>query len=216
MKKFLEMIMLILLFLSIGENGNSFEINDEVISFAIGLGGGFGGHEFGHQIVSDCQGTSISFTGKGCEFSGGTDAQFHDAGLGGFGSEIFGSEMVFQSNFQTKSKNNNIVLGYMCWNIINPISYTFQYELSGKKSQGDLAVVKENGGNVRFVEAMIISHALWSAWRLYEKMQGKKDTRVEFLSSGENVSAYPFFKISPPNEKNNRQLEFEFGINWRL
>ncbi|HRY82919.1 MAG TPA: hypothetical protein P5232_04460 [Candidatus Moranbacteria bacterium] len=187
----------------------SYEIK-EAVGFVSGFLAGLGGHEFGHKIASDSQHAGINFSGKKCDFSSGaTDSQYENSFLGGFASEIMSSEIILAKNKNSKIiLNNNFILGYMFWNIAHPVVYVIRHE-SFKSNSDDLSGIEWNGGDSSAIETLIVSQALWSIWRLYD---GEKELKI--FSLKKTISS-PFFEIVPPTEKNNRQIQFEFGIRWQ-
>jgi len=95
--------------------------------------------------------------------------KLRNVALGGFTSEILSSEIIL--GYDGIPKDNPFVLGYMFFNIVNPIGYTLG--ISGSPTgNGDLKTAEKNGLNGDYVKTILVSHALLSAYRLYYKKHG--------------------------------------------
>lgn len=141
----------------------------------VGLGGlgfiaGAAGHyQLGHRLA-------LAYTGSESEWHSFNSFTYYDdndndraivAG-GGFMEQIISSEIIL--GFDEIPKDNAFVLGYMAWNILNPIVYTIAREFhigNYGDGYGDLEVLDRSGWKAEYVEVAICAYALSSAWRLY-------------------------------------------------
>lgn len=97
-------------------------------------------------------------------------------GFGGFAEQVIGSELVL--GIDAIPKDNSITLGYLAWNILEPLGYTI-YHFGFDNSYGDLASIDKSGLNPEWVAAYICTQALLTGWRLYKR----KDIPVYFRAT---------------------------------
>jgi hypothetical protein len=188
------------------------EINPKTIFF-FGLGGlaGAAGHELGHEIMARIEGVELDWDLKRGRWRTyeQNSSKLRRIAVAGFGTQILGSEIVLNS--KAIPKKNPFVLGYMVWNILNPIKYTASHEF-GWRSHGDLTVLEKNGGNVALTEGVIVAHALWSAWRLYKIFYKDGDDRSPLPAA--NYLSIAGAQVAPflLSKKNGG---FMLGITWQ-
>ena len=140
----------------------------ETGKFGAGIAAGIAGHELGHYAVGKLQGmdnvrirpfkTTYSYE----KYDESKDRNFL---LGGFASDIIGSEIVM-SNDKLFPKDNNFVLGYLAWTMFEPISYTLRHEFGWEGENGDLRGLEETGMNVEYLEIGMIAHSALTYYRL--------------------------------------------------
>lgn len=166
----------------------------KVLGLGAGCFAGFVGHELGHQLVATVEDVDMSWYRNGdgrLRWWAHTDdkVKLRNIALGGFAEQILSSEIIL--GYDKIPKDNSFVIGYMCFNILNSIIYTLENETSllSDKRPNDLQTLDECGIKKEYVEIVIVSHALLSAWRLYKK--------PEFL---------PFIKAS--------HQELIIGLSW--
>ena len=136
--------------------------------FVLGLGSGFVGHESGHYLAAaalhDLDKTHWQWTYIQLE----PRVSDRDAGIiavGGFSAEIISSEIIL--SVPAIKKDSLYILGWLAWDILNPIFYVIRHEMMGAKD--DLALIEESSSetNKRITEAVILTHAAVSALRLF-------------------------------------------------
>jgi len=154
------------------------KLNESILkksaSFTGGLLAGFASHELGHQVVAYAEDVEFTWRKKGLGYVWRVDADKEDkrelknVALGGFLTEIISSEIIL--SYDKIPKDNLFILGYLCWGIINPILYTISHEAGWRDSQdNDLRMINSNGLKDEYIEAVIVSHALLTTWRLLSK-----------------------------------------------
>lgn len=141
----------------------------KVAGFTGGFMAGFVGHELGHQVVASLQGTEMTWSSGYNKWWAHTDnrTELRNIALGGFAAEVLGSEIVL--GYEKIPKDNSFVLGYLFWNIFNPLLYTVKNETQG--GYGDLKTIDRCGWGDRYIETVIVGHALLSAYRLFSKKE---------------------------------------------
>jgi len=151
----------------IREPRNIKEVASELILFGSGIGVGFLKHEIGHQIVASAVNAEFKWNQHLSEIgtNGWTAISSRDnlqkIIVGGFFSQIVGSEMTFQSREKGLFNCGNLV-----FNVLNSVGYVYNYERA-KGVQGDIGQFKKFGGDVKILETVLLSHAFYSAYRLY-------------------------------------------------
>lgn len=141
----------------------------KVVGVTAGWCAGFVGHELGHQFVATIENVDMTWRRNSpIEWWAQTDSKtrLRNIALGGFASEILGSEIVLE--WDKIPKDNSFVIGYLLWNITNPILYTIKNE-TRKRGYADLKTIDQCGFKSEYVEMAIVVHALLSAYRLYKK-----------------------------------------------
>ncbi len=142
--------------------------------FGLGLVAGFTAHEAGHQIVAWGYGDQInwSFNKNGQVLSWFANIRngehLRNIALGGTLAEIISSEALLYS---AARKDSPFVIGWLSWNIINPFLYVLCHELGGGYQDLETIQKNEHGLNVRWVEAVKVGHALFTAYRLWNNPQ---------------------------------------------
>lgn len=158
---------------------------------------GFGAHEGGHYLVS---GGEIEFKGSWMSRNEGrvgpvwtcsecSHGQIQTIALAGFTEQIISTELLL--GFKNIPREHPLIVGFLAWNIINPIAYTIRAETGDCDSTNcDLAHFDRN--DRRIIEAVIVTHAIFSAYRLLFK-----DDRFPFLvtSTGRDVIVHFGFKF---------------------
>lgn len=169
-------------------------LSKKVLGLGAGYFAGFVGHELVHQFVAGIENVDMKWEIRNDNpywYVKTTDkSKLRNIALGGFAEQILSSEIIL--GYDKIPKDNSFVIGYMCFNILNSILYTLANETSlfSKKGFEDLQTLEECGIKKEYVEAVIVSHALLSAWRLYKK--------PEFL---------PFIKAT--------RQEIVVGLSWQ-
>lgn len=186
MKRILVMIMIISTFLVFPEDISAEETEltpsqarwslvEKGLELTTGLLAGFIGHESGHQVVAWLENVDMTWYYDNDKVgiplwwwahTGNNKTKLRNIALGGFASEILSTELIL--SYDKIPKDNAFVLGYLAWNTFNPIYYSLMNE-TRKRGHGDLKTLDECGVKSEYVEIVIISHALLSAYRLYKK-----------------------------------------------
>jgi len=138
----------------------------KTVGFGTGFFAGFVGHELGHSVVAEIEDVDITWSGSDWRTHTEKKSEVRNISLGGFAEQILSSEIILGCD--KIPKDNAFVLGYMAWNIINPIIYTLKNE-TRSGGHGDLKTIDKSGLNSEYVELVIVGHALLSAYRLYKK-----------------------------------------------
>lgn len=168
MKKVIEILVIagmIFLTSSCRSQGN-FSVK-ETAKFGAGFASGVLAHETGHYLVAKAEGmdnVKIHPTKVTYEYDKYSKSAERNIAMAGFGADIIGSEIVM-SNDKLFPKDNNFVLGYLAWTMIEPLSYTLRHELSSN-GYGDLKGLDETGIDARAVEVGLIAHAALTYYRL--------------------------------------------------
>ena len=150
--------------------------------FSLGLVAGFVTHEAGHQIIAWGYGDKLdwSFNKNGQALS--WFANIHNGehlrniALGGTLAEIISSETLLYS---AARKDSSFVIGWLTWNIANPILYVLCHELGGGYQDLETIQKNEHGLNVRWIEAIKVGHALFTAYRLWTNPQFQ-DSKIRY------------------------------------
>lgn len=140
----------------------------EIGKFSAGFAAGWRLHEAGHFVTGKLEGldnlkmglTETTYTYE--KYDKSKDRNFL---LGGFAFDVIGSEVVM-SNDRLFPKNNNFVLGYLAWTMIEPISYTLRHEFGWEGENGDLRGLERVGVNPQMMEAGLLAHAALTYYRL--------------------------------------------------
>ncbi len=140
----------------------------ETVKFATGITAGIASHEFGHYAVGKLQGMDnvklrpfkTTYTYEKYDKS-----KARNFLLGGFASDVIGSEVVM-SNDKLFPKDNNFVLGYLAWTMIEPISYTIRHEFGWEGENGDLRGLERTGMKTEWLEVGMIAHSALTYYRL--------------------------------------------------
>ncbi len=172
MKKLAAIIALSLILIPLLVQAQTAEKAKDFSLFVAGLGTGLVNHELGHQVIASVYGVHLDWQMKDNQPTWFARSQDHEKlrniALGGTAAEIVSSEIILNTKI---SKDDAFVIGWLAWNIVNPILYVVRHELGG--GHGDLKTIQENsvGLNVRLVEGIKISHSLWTAYRLLNNKQ---------------------------------------------
>jgi len=136
------------------------EIAKEGSLLILGITSGFAFHELGHQAVAEVKGIDMKW-----KLNGNWDSDRKDqvVSLAGFGAQILSTEVMLNTNI---NKKNSYVFGWLAYNVIGAIQYTIANEIARTRGQkhNDFQNIKTD----RFVEAVIVSHALFTAYRVYK------------------------------------------------
>ncbi len=126
-------------------------------------------HEGAHHLQAEIEGVEVSNKTLISLETQGNNREQRNIALAGFIPGIVGSEIVL--GVDAILKNNSIVIGYMLWNILHPISYIVRHELIYEGGYGDFKTIDDSGLDSRYVEAGLLAHSLLSAFRLYSKKE---------------------------------------------
>lgn len=132
-----------------------------------GFAWGFSLHEGAHRFQAEIEGVDVSNETLISIETYGNDRENRNIALAGFIPGIIGTEIVL--GVDAIPKENSIVIGYMLWNILHPISYIVRHEIIYDDGYGDFKVIAGSGWDCRYVEAGLLAHSLLSAYRLYTK-----------------------------------------------
>lgn len=146
-----------------------YSLFEKSVGIAIGLGLGFSLHEGAHRLQAGIEDVDISNESLTSIEINGNDREERNIALAGFIPGIIGSEIIL--GVDAIPKDNSIVIGYMLWNILHPISYIIRHEIVYDDGYGDLKVIDDSGWDSRYVEAGLLAHSLLSAYRLYSKKE---------------------------------------------
>lgn len=171
----------------------------EITLFAAGLGAGFINHELlGHQFVASLHGGRMEWRLQdgSWRYYDSNKSHLRDVALGGTAAEMISSEIILRS--ERVPKDNAFILGWLVWNIANPLLYVARHELDiGSRENNDLAAVEKTAGRttLRIVEGVKISHAIFTAYRMWKSPDDKKKEppRLNYYvipsAGGEGVTA---------------------------
>lgn len=184
MKKMIVVAVVLVVILSVAAAGWAEDTTSEKIKewgkFGLGLVAGFTAHEAGHQIVAWGYGDQIgwSLNNNGLSwFAKISDGEhLRNIALGGTLAEIISSEVLLYSSAR---KDSSFVIGWLAWNIFNPIFYVLCHELGGGYQDLETIQKNEHGLNVRWVEAAKVGHALFTAYRLWTNPQFQ-DSKIRY------------------------------------
>ena len=155
--------------------------------FFAGWTTGFINHEVGHYLTANLLGVDIEWRCSNANLTyyirakNGVDLR--NTALGGTAAEILSSEALLYSR---ASKDNAFVIGWLTFNIVNPIQYVIRHEL--QNGYGDLEIVKkhENGLKVEYLEAIKVGHALFTAYRLWNNKEFRESKIKTFFLPTKN------------------------------
>lgn len=142
-----------------------FSLFEKSIGIMTGLGLGFSLHESAHRLQAEIEGVEVSNESLTSMKFNGNNREERNIALAGFIPGIIGSEIIL--GVDAIPKDNSIIIGYMLWNILHPISYIIRHEIIYDDGYGDLKVIDDSGWDSRYVEAGLLAHSLLSAYRLY-------------------------------------------------
>lgn len=146
-----------------------FSLFEKSIGIMAGLGLGFSLHEGAHRLQAEIEGVDVSNESLTSMEFNGNNREERNIALAGFIPGIIGSEIVL--GVDSIPKDNSIVIGYMLWNILHPISYIVRHEIIHEGGYGDFKTIEDSGWDSRYVEAGLLAHSLLSAYRLYSKKE---------------------------------------------
>lgn len=115
----------------------------------------------------------------------------------GFLSQIIGTEIVL--GWDKIPKDNYFVLGYLTWNIANPIIYTLAREFKISNfgdGYGDLENLDNAGIKAEYVEVVIVGQAVFALGRLLASGVLRK-LEIPFVTKLVNVSEGFTFRATP-------------------
>ncbi|MBI4708744.1 MAG: hypothetical protein HY764_00890 [Candidatus Portnoybacteria bacterium] len=156
--------------------------------FFAGMGVGFVSHEAGHQIMAGIYGEKLDWGFDGTELrweiSADSKTRLRNIALGGTAAEILSSEILLRTK---APKDNSFIIGWLAWNIINPIRYVIRHEIGN--GYGDLELIERNeqGLDIVYVEAIKIAHSLWTAYRLWNHQEFKQSRIRCFFGCSRDV-----------------------------
>lgn len=148
----------------------------DISLFAIGIGAGIVNHELGHQFMASVHGGRMDWRGVNWRYYGSSESRLRNVALGGTAAEIISSEIMLAGD--KISKRHPFVLGWLAFNIANSLGYVARYELGiGSTENNDLATIEKSADRttLRIVEVAKISHALFTAYRLWKSPDSKKE-----------------------------------------
>lgn len=182
MKKAMVVVMMVAVFFGIvssvfAENAeNNYSASDarwkiagKAAGFAVGFMSGFGFHELGHQAVASTHGVKMDWhwnNGNPEWWAHADGNKLRDVSLGGFAAQIVSTEVIL--NAPQIPKDNSFVVGWLAYNVINAIAYPIRHELLDG-GYDDFKTLEQTGMDTEVLEAGLIAHALFTAYRMHEK-----------------------------------------------
>jgi hypothetical protein len=142
--------------------------------FGAGWLTGLFAHELGHYVVGEIEGVDVEYDGiyrcsPQLKFKTSDNSKLRNVALAGFGAQIISTEIILYDG----KVNNNFELGWLCHNIFYGVFYALRKELSSNGcGYGDLKTIEDSGWNSRWVEAVMVTHALVSVYRIYKYRNG--------------------------------------------
>lgn len=125
-------------------------------------------HEGGHAFVALIRNVPVNWNvdwgGLHGTIQTSSSCDKRAIGFAGFGTHIVSTELIL--GIDSIPKDNAYILGWLTFNTLNSIAYSLRNELQ-KGGYGDLKLLKDNGVDVRYVETVLIGHALLTAYRVY-------------------------------------------------
>lgn len=160
--------------------------------FIAGMVAGLANHEAGHLLVGEYYNEHLKWNILEREWSiktSSTGTSLRNIALGGFAAQIVSSETLLYSK---APKDNSFVIGWLFWNIVEPLVYVARHELGG--GYGDLKLIdnydQDRSLKVEHVEIAISAQALWTAYRLWKNEDFQKSPlRSYFKCSSNEVEA---------------------------
>lgn len=144
----------------IKEPRNIEDIFSESAALARGVLIGYVFHEMGHYTAANITDSKIKGKDNLLYVQCFKDADCQLVFSGGFATQIISTEAIFQS-----CDRNTTTAGWLTFNILNSIGYVYFSEKN--RMSGDIESFKNAGGNAKALEAILLSHAFYSAYRLY-------------------------------------------------
>ena len=141
-------------------------VSKKFLGFGAGLVAGLYFHELGHEVVSETNDIDLIWSPMFISSSHKSDDDVVSARIacGGFGFQVLITEIILNADFIPK--DNSFVIGWLFYNIVNVFTYTARHETS-PDGYGDFRSMEKNGLNPRIVEPILITHAIFSAYRLW-------------------------------------------------
>jgi len=136
------------------------EVFSIVADISSGVVAGYVMHEVGHYVAASATETKIWMKEFIISANCRTDADCRVIDVGGFSAQIMTTEAIFQSG-----EKNALNAGWLAFNIINSLGYVYEWEES--QPVGDIRSFAREGGNVRALETVLLSHAFYTAYRFY-------------------------------------------------
>ena len=187
-----RLIVLILLMVCTGFADNAWSSPADTIKVGLGAISGFIAHEAGHYMVGFQQNTSVEYRGGlGGDMlvMQGSRAGVKNTAAGGFMAQITSTEMILGID----SEPGSYAWGWLAYNLINAVQYVAKDQILG--GYGDLDTMDRRGMDSDMFGAALVSHALWSAYR---------------ISGGPDGGARPYVGYDPV------QREAVFGFVWKF
>jgi|GEM_PF-5322834 len=138
--------------------------------FGAGFAAGTVFHELGHAATGIAQGGSLEafeFQGVGVDFGNiGADekaAKMRIFALGGYAAQSLATEVIIN---QKDWHHNDFALGWMSLGIVVNLSNPIRYYVFGQKDN-DLGLYEKNGGNPAIPAALMVAHAGWTLYRIF-------------------------------------------------
>jgi hypothetical protein len=147
---------------------------NKVAVFGAGWMTGLLTHELGHYVVGEIEGVDVEHDGiyrcsPQLKFKTSDNSKLRNVALAGFGTQIISTEIMLYDG----KVNNNFELGWLCHNIFYGVFYALRKELSSNGcGYGDLETIEDSGWSSRWVEAVMVTHALVSVYRIYKHRNG--------------------------------------------
>lgn len=162
----------------------------ESLLFTSGWMAGYITHDAGHYAVGRIEGADVRYDGmrRGSVqlwIEADSDSKLRNVALAGFGVQVISTELMLYD----RDVDSTFQLGWLLFNIVNPVLYTLANEISAD-GHGDLKTVEESGLNSRWVEAVIVTHAVISGYRIYNYRHKHSHSQL-----GNNIT--PAFGFSP-------------------
>jgi len=143
------------------------DVAKKVVGFGAGFVAGGAFHELSHAVVAKIEDVHMEWGGFTPRWTAYTNdsGKLRNIAFAGFGGEILSSEIIL--GVPAIPKDNAFVLGWLAWDILDPILYTLQDSLQ-KGGYGDIETLRNNGVNTDLMKVGLIAHALVTAYRLYK------------------------------------------------
>ena len=144
------------------------DIIKKTLWFSLGWTAGFLFHETGHLVVAKLENVDNSYSNifGSCfiKYHTNDNSKLRRISSAGFGAEILSSEFILGVN--SIPKNNAFFLGWLAFDILNPVFYTL-IDMQGG-GYGDMRSLHQSDMNTDIVKAVLLAHSALSVYRLYE------------------------------------------------
>jgi len=153
------------------------DLAEKSTGFVGGMLAGLAFHELGHEAMAGIEGANMHWNGLNWRTKASHQA-LRNIAISGFGAQVLSTEVLL--DVKSIPKNNSFVIGWLTCNILNTLQYVAQDRLCGG-GVGDFRCLRKNGMNVGYIEAGLVAHSLFSAYRL-----NKNSSFVSYVSLTRN------------------------------